>query len=183
MGQFSTLWLSDGLLALMLAGWLSSTAYEFRRKTRRRWISASLFVLGYSFCVAAAIANEVMSRQSDSFLHALKNPGPPSHLEPDWGKNFSVEERTRYSQMLARYSFESWGMRTKYFGLDGELRVYEPTQADQDRRSARLWLIGQTARVEKFSAYAAIAWLFLPLIAIGLSLAWPSGYPYRLRGR
>ena len=177
MGQVWGFWFLDLFLAAILVGWLAGAAYEFRRRTQRRWISASLFALGYSLCVVVAVANEVMSRQSDSFVHSLKNPGPPSHLEPDWGKNFTAEERLRYSEMLSRVSYESWGMRTKYFDLSGNLHIYEPTQDDKDRREARLLLVRQTERTVGLCAYAAIAWLFLPLIAIGISLIWP---PHKL---
>jgi len=163
-------WLDDGLLALLLLVWLTAAAYAFRHNVRRRWLPGLFFVLAYVLCVVGAGSHDSMSRLSARSLQTLKSPGSPSHLEPDWGKNFSAEERAGYSRMLARTSFQWWGMRMKYFDLDGSMHVYQPTEEDRDQRTARLFLIEQTARDERLYMYAAIAWLFLPLTAIGLSL-------------
>jgi hypothetical protein len=157
-------------MAPLLLAWLSWSAYRFRGTTSRRWFFATLFAVGYIACVAVAALHERTSRTLDRYADRLANGIEAAHLPPDWGKGFSPNDRTKHSLMLARQTFVSYGMRVRYFDLNGDLQDFTPTDEDVKSREFHLQHLAESRALETRMSVVAIAWLTVPLVAIGLSL-------------
>lgn len=164
------LWKGDLLMAPLLSFGLIWAARKFRDASSRRWLFGTLFALGYMTCVAVASLHEQMSRVSERYAHTLANGVEPSHLTPEWGKDLSPSDRTRHSQMLARWTYVSYGMRVKFFDLDGAMQEFVPAEDDVKSREFHIRHLAETrSNVTTFSI-VAVGWLLMPLAAIGLSL-------------
>lgn len=164
------IWKADWVMLPMLSFWLIWAARNFRTASSRRWLFGTLFALGYLLCIAVASLHEQMSRVSDHYANTLANGVEPLHLTPEWGKDLPPADRTRHSQMLARGTYVSYGMRVKFFDLDGAMQEFVPTADDVKSREFHIRHLAKTrSNVTTFSI-VAVAWLLLPLAAIGLSL-------------
>lgn len=163
-------WLLDGLLVALVAVLMIRAAYSYRHSTTRKWLPALGFALMYGMSAGMAILSDTMEETLKEQNRRLKEPAPPVHLEPDWGKAFEPENRVRWSQMLARHSFYDWGMHQKHFDLDGRLIEYIPTAEDLKARRRRIEYIAEAESAYRMIQVWTVIWLFLPLACLGLSL-------------
>ena len=163
------LWIGEIVIGIALILVMATSFYGYRVRRGRWWLAISFCISSYVLCIAVAIGHDVMSRQLDEYVRILRNPARPAHLAPDWGNGFTREDRTKYSHMLASSTYEEWGETVSYFDVDGKLRRFEPTSADQQKRSDYLQRIELSKRGSKMLMWSAIAWLLLPLIGVGLA--------------
>lgn len=169
-----TQWVADGVFLLSVGAWLIGAAISYKTRTRRRWIPGALFVCGYVAAVGGAILNDNLGDIFESFREGLRHPGPPFHLDESWGKTFTPTERAKHSEMLARHSYQSWGIHVKHFDESGRMKVYEPTTTDQIVLRRRRELVVETqTTILVLRALTALS-LLLPLIGIGTGVLWPT---------
>lgn len=163
-------WFVDGFLLVFVAVLMIWAAYSYRTAGRRKWLPALGFALMYGVSCGMTALNDSLEELFKDHHRRLKEPAAPVHLEADWGKTFGPENRVRWSQMLARESFYGWGMRRKHFNLEGELVEYVPTFEDLMVRRRRIEYIIETRSTYRMLQIWTIAWLFLPLVCLGVSL-------------
>lgn len=163
-------WFVDGLLIVFVAVLMIRAAYSYRTAERRKWMPALGFALMYGVSSGMTALNDSLEEIFKDHNRRLKEPAAPVHLEADWGKTFEPENRVRWSQMLARESFYGWGMRQKHFNLEGELVDFVPTSEDLMVRRTRIEYITETYSTYRMLQIWTIAWLFLPLVCLGVSL-------------
>lgn len=163
-------WFLDGLLLVLVAALMTRAAYSYRNATNRKWLPALGFVLMYGAAAGMTILNDSMEEIFKDYHRRLKEPAPPVHLEADWGRTFEPENRVKWSRMLARHSFYDWGMRQKHFDLEGRLIEYVPTTEDLMVRRRRIEYVTETQSAYRMIQIWTMAWLFLPLVCLGVSL-------------
>ena len=166
-------WLIDLVLFAMVAAWLALSAHAFRVRAARRWIPGALFALGYLASVACGAGNNLLGDAYRDYVHQLKHPAPPAYFDETWGKDLPSEDRHRFSEMLARNSYQAWGIHVKYFGLSGNMIMFEPTNDDRRIFQRREALIEGAQATSRLLAIWVGLWLVLPLFGLALSFLIP----------
>jgi hypothetical protein len=110
-----------------------------------------------------------MFSSTDELLRTLKNPPSPTHLDANWGHELAPEKRTEYSTILARVSFSHWGMKVRYFDVTGNLRTYEPTEADREHHRLYRAALAHSEKTRELLLWATFAWLFVPWFGVGIA--------------
>ena len=162
-----TNWLADGVFMLSVGALLAGAAISYRSRTRRRWISGALFLLGYVVAVSGAFLNDRLGDTLEGYREELKNPGPPFYLDDTWGRAFAPPERAKHSEMLARHSYQAWGIHVKHFDTSGRLKVYEPSTTDRLVLRRRRELVVETQTTILMLRVLTVLWLLVPLIGFG----------------
>jgi hypothetical protein len=70
--------------------------------------------------------------------------------------------------MMARQAYLGGGKLRDYIDLNGNLRQYEPCEADRKCRVSLHYSIEQFEYASKQFSYAALVWLLIPLLGAGV---------------
>jgi len=89
-------------------------------------ITICVLLSGYNFFISY-ILNDLRITQPDQIAEITKLPN-------DWGKDLEPFNRTCKSKQLAKFYFKETGGYSKYFDLNGTLKVFSPTEADVENR-------------------------------------------------
>jgi len=160
------IWLSFAFFAASAIALLAKGVIGLRTGHGVGWKGITFFVLAMILCIGGNFGAYSLYSSNVSFTKSFKNPPGPSHLEPHWGADMSRGDRTKYSKMLARTSFENWGITVNYFDETGTLRPYQATDEDramvQWRRQTVVHLEKQTRLLE----WITFGWLFVPWLGL-----------------
>jgi hypothetical protein len=156
------IWLFFALLAAAAIGFMAEGIIRLRTSHVASWKAIGFCTIAMAFCLVGTLVNYVFYSSSISGLESLKKPPEPSHLRPDWGADMSREDRTKYSQLLARISFENWHIIVNYFDETGTLRPYQPTDADRTTFHLRRQAIAREEENTNLLKWVTLAWLFVP---------------------
>jgi hypothetical protein len=160
------IWVFFALLAVSAIAFLAEGIVRLRVSHGKAWKAVGFCTLAMVFCLVGTLGNYSFYSLSVSGLELLKKPPEPSHLRPDWGADMSKEDRTKYSQMLARISFENWHITVNYFDETGTLRPYRPTDADRGAFHARRQAIALHEENTNLLKWVTLAWLFVPWLGL-----------------
>jgi hypothetical protein len=163
-------WFGIAAMALAAASLMAQGVLRLRAARGRKWKAISTCVFSVILCLSGLGASLVMSYQMDSLDRSLKNDPPPSYLPPDWAPNFTKEERSQHSQMLAKYTFINWGIHVNYFDLNGAFIQYQPTNEDRLARVAMLNYIERTELTRTLFIWNAVVWALIPWLALVVAL-------------
>ena len=161
------IWAFLGFLAVLSTGLLAEGVIRLRTGFGSRWKGIGVCVLAMILCIGGNVGAYFLYSSNSGLLQSFRNPAGPSHLEPHWGKDMSREDRTKYSQMLARTSFENWGITVNFFDETGILRPYQATDADRARLQWRRDAVAYLERTTNFLAWITVGWLFIPWLGLG----------------
>jgi len=161
------IWAFFVFLAICSIGLLAEGVIRLRTAHGATWKSVGFCTLAMVLCVGGNLGMYFLYSSNGSMLEVLKNPPGPSHLEPHWGPGMSREDRTKYSQMLARTSFENWGITVNYFDETGTLRPYQATDADRARLQWRRQAVAHYETTTNLLAWITFGWLFVPWLGLG----------------
>lgn len=160
------IWLFFAFLALSSVAFVAEGVIRFRTVYGASWKAAGFCTIAMVLCVGGTLGMYFSYATTAKSLEFLKKPPEPSHLEPHWGKNMTREDRTKYSQMLARISFENWGITVNYFDETGALRPYQATDADRARLQWRRQAVAHYEKTTNLLAWTTFGWLFIPWLGL-----------------
>ena len=163
------IWAFFAFLAVVPIGLLAEGIIRLRTAFGARWKAIGICALAMILCIAGNLGIYTLYSSTSALLQSFKNPPGPSHLEPHWGVDMSREDRTKYSQMLARISFENWGITVNYFDEAGNLRPYQATDADRARLQWRRQTVAFHEKTTKLLAWITFGWLFIPWLGLGVA--------------
>ena len=171
------IWLSFACLAVSAITLLANGVSRLRTRQGARWKGITFCVLAMILCIGGNLGVYSLYSSNASFLKSFKNPPEPSHLEPYWGADMSREDRTKYSKILARTSFENWGITVNYFDETGTLRPYQATDEDRAMIQWRRQTVVNHERQTSLLAWITFSWLFVPWLGLfaGFVLGAPTG--------
>jgi hypothetical protein len=160
------IWVFFAFIAVCSISLLAEGVIRLRTRYGARWKGIGFCTLAMILCISGNLGVYYLYSSSASFLESLKNPPGPSHLEPHWGADMSREDRTKYSQMLARTSFENWGITVNYFDQTGTLTPYQATDEDRARLQWRRQAVVYHEKTTSLLAWIAFGWLFVPWLGL-----------------
>jgi hypothetical protein len=162
------IWISLGFFAIVPFALLPAGIIRLRTAHGATWKAIVLCLLAMLFCVGGTLFTYSLHSSYRAALEALKRPPDPSHLRPDWGADMSKEDRTKYSQMLARTTFQDWGITVNYFDEKGTLRPYQSTSEDRARLQWRRQAVAYHEQTTGILEWAMLAWLLIPWFGMAL---------------
>lgn len=165
------IWLGFVFLAISSSVLMAEGVIRLRIAHGKKWKALCQCVASLVMCLGIAIGAYLMSHSIDNLVRTLKSPSPPSSLRADWGAEWSKEDRWKYSQMLARISFENWGASVQYFDLDGTMHFYKPTEVDRENRAVRLRYIAQSEKASALMIWTMFVCFLLPWIGLAASFS------------
>jgi len=160
------IWLFFAFLAVAAIAFLAEGVIRLRTTHGATWKAVGFCTLAMAFCLFGTLAMYFVYSSSGSMLESLKKPLEPSHLRPDWGADMSKEDRTKYSQMLARISFENWHITVNYFDETGTLRPYQPTDADRATFHLRRQAVAHYEKKTNLLKSVTLGWLLVPWLGL-----------------
>jgi hypothetical protein len=161
------IWVFLGFLAVLSIGLLAEGVIRLRTGFGARWKVLGIAALAMVVCIGGNLGAYMLYSSNSTLLQTFKNPPGPSHLEPHWGASMSREDRTKYSEMLARTSFENWGITVNYFDETGTLRPYQATDADRARLQWRRQVVAHLEQTTELLGWITLGWLFIPWVGMG----------------
>lgn len=163
-------WLGVAAIAIGVATLMATGA---RRLRAARGIAAK----GATLCASAVLLSTALaglffwqSHEIKDLAQALQDPAPPVYLSPDWGAQFSPEDKSRYSRLMASVTFVDWGIRVHYFDADGIFRKYQPTDEDRAHRMLRLRYIERTRVSGDGLFWAGLGLIVVPWLGLAYAL-------------
>jgi hypothetical protein len=154
------------ILAISAIAFLAEGVIRLRTSYGATWKAVGFCTLAMAFCLSGTLATYQVYSYSVSALGFLKKSPEPSHLKSDWGADLSSEDRTKYSQMLARNSFENWHIVVNYFDETGTLRPYQPTDADRATFELRRQAVAYNEKQATLLKWITVGWLFIPWLGL-----------------
>lgn len=158
----SQVWVSLGFFAIAALALLPAGVVRLRTAGGATWKTIALFLLAMLFCISGTLITYSLHSSYRGTLQALKKPPEPSHLRSDWGTDMSKEDRTKHSQMLARTTFQDWGITVNYFDDSGTLKPYQPTSEDRARLEWRRKAVAYHEQTTDILEWIMFGWLLVP---------------------
>ena len=114
-----------------------------------------------------SVGHNIASNLLNTTSIQLKHISSPQ-ITKDWGNNLANEKRTELSQGLARNTFLNNGSFRDYIDLSGNLREYQPSEADHQYRVRFLHSLEQLDNAVTVYFCLFLVWLLIPLLAVAI---------------
>jgi hypothetical protein len=163
------MWLAAALVGMAAAVLLAAAVTRMSSGHGAWWKAALFYITAMVLCLGGTTLSFSMFSNTDELLRTLKNPAPPTHLDANWGRELAPEKRTEYSTTLARITFSHWGMKVRYFDITGNLRTYEPTEADREDHRLYRTALAHAENTRELLLWATVGWLFVPWVGVGIA--------------
>lgn len=163
-------WIYFSLTALGATGMMAQGVFRYSLSIGRKSTAILESTFSVLICLTFMTGSLYAAYLMDHSLLAMKNKASPIHLQEDWGKQMSKEDRSKYSQLIARHDFVDWGIHTNHFDSNGNFVLYKPDDEDRRARATQLAYIQRTDFSRTLFLWSAAVWALIPWLALALGL-------------